>query len=86
MANSDLGSLASRRNPADSLEYYFFFSSIDNKELVRTECPLIKGKQRLTMHFCMHKFEKVLRLKEGAKIFNVDGDLANNESMQIDDE
>lgn len=39
---------------------------------------------------CMHKFEKVTRFKEGARIFNAEGDLnqpgTGDESLQIDDD
>ena len=56
-------SFSSRFSAKDSLEYFFFCSSVDNKDLVAAECPVAKGVTRIHAHLVLHKFEKVKRIK-----------------------
>ena len=71
----------------DLLDYYFFYSSVDNKELAAAEgCTQAKDVTRTVVYVGMHKFEKIKRLRRDHKLFKEGQPIKFTDEVMLDDD
>lgn len=69
--------MSGQQTSRDVIENYFFFSSMDDKE-IEQECPIPKKVTRTHYILGMHKFELMKRLKSGNDVAKLDINLETN--------